>query len=567
VKSLAPVGSRIPLQLGLLALLAVSPGRAEAFPGILNAWQERYGAVSPSGDTAGCQLCHANANGGSPWNAYGWALTEARDDLACDLDGSGAVSNPEAFFCVEMLNSDLDGSGYSDITEIGLGTQPGWTQGAFNTLYDFAGTIPNQLPPSNIGPLDPDGTEPPPPPPPPPPGEEGGDIPPDQITKKWILVKPGQSIQKAIDLAQPGMAVYVEPGVYRELADKTNGVNITKIGIRLIGRKGKKGERVVLENAGNQRNGIVIVPEDRTDCMSCHTDLAPPFPLQPWVETGLSMRDPMMHDVEVRGITIRDFRNNGLFAENLYGYKIIDVESIDNPNYGIFPTLSKNGLIRDSYVTGADDSGIWVETSENVKVVHNVVENNVNGFELSNSENVQFVHNVARNNSVGFAILLLPDIFDDRPGSSRIEVRDNDILDNNKPNTATPGSVLSYVPPGIGILHVGVDDSKLVSNRIEGNDFGGIAIVDYCLVVSGTPFNCGPNGDPSVTPEFVADQSADDNRIVHNMLADNGTNPSGPFAGYAGDLSLLTFGDHGNCFENNTFSTFFSLIHFLPACP
>jgi parallel beta-helix repeat protein len=564
VKSLASVSLRSSFGLVLAAaVFAVAPP-AGAFPGTLNAWQARYGAISPSGDNARCQLCHASANGGSPWNAYGWNLSEAFDDLACDLDASGAVSNAEAFFCVELMNSDGDGTGWNDVSEIGLGTQPGWTNGAFNTLYTRAGTIPNQLPPSNIGPLDPDGTEPPPPPPPPP-GDTGSDIPPDQITRKWILVKPGQSIQKAVDLAKPGMTVYVEPGVYRELGDRTNGVNITNPHIRLVGLK-KRGQRVVLENAGNQRNGIVIVPADRTDCMGCHTDLAPPFPVQPWATPGLMMRDPMMKGVEIRSITIRNFRNNGLFTENLDGFKIIDVESIDNPNYGIFPTLSKNGVIMRSRATGSDDSGIWVETSENVRVVNNVVENNVNGFELSNSDDVLFANNLVRNNSVGFAILLLPDIFDDRAGAKRITVRDNVIVDNNKPNTATPGSILSFVPRGIGILHVGVDDSLIANNHIENNGFGGIGVVDYCLVVAGTPFNCS-GGDPNVTPEFIADQEATNNRIVDNVLVNNGNDPGpGPFAGYAADITLLTFGDHGNCFTGNVFDTFFSVFGMLPEC-
>ena len=39
---------------------------------------------------------------------------------------------------------------------------------------------------------------------------------------------------------------------------------------------------------------------------------------------GLKMRDPMMHGIEIRGITIRGFRNNGLFTENVDGFRIID---------------------------------------------------------------------------------------------------------------------------------------------------------------------------------------------------------------------------------------------------
>jgi hypothetical protein len=47
----------------------------------------------------------------------------------------------------------------------------------------------------------------------------------------------------------------------------------------------------------------------------------------------------------------------------------------------------------------------------------------------------------------------------------------------------------------------------------------------------------------------------------------NATNPPGPpFGSFAADLSLLTFGDNGNCYEDNTFVTFFSTLGVLPPC-
>jgi parallel beta-helix repeat protein len=548
------------------ALLVVAAGQAGAFPGSLNDWQDRYGAASASGDNAGCQLCHVNANGGDPWNGYGWDIRDALVKPDCDLNSNGDVSNSEAYFCVELDNSDGDGSGVDNATEIGLSTQPGWTDGPFNVSYFKSGlTSANNLPPTDIGKLDPDGTEPPPEPPPPPPDDDA-DVPPGQLIRDTIVVRPGDSIQAAIDRAKPGTRIYILAGVYRELSDPTNGLNITKNGIRLIGQKAT-GKRVVLENAGNQRNGIVVVPEDRVDCMGCHTDLSPPFPVKPGVEPGLKMREPMMQDFEIRNITIRGFDNNGLFTENVDGFKIIDVESVDNLNYGIFPTLSKNGLITHSRSTGsATDSGIWVETSENVVVSYNYVADNVNGFEVSNSDDITLVHNEATNNTLGFSILLLPDIFDDRAGAKRIDVRDNYTHDNNRLNTARPGSILSFVPRGIGILYLGVDESLIMNNRIEDNDFVGIAIADYCLTVLGTPFDCA--SDPSITFEFLADQAARENRVVENILIDNGTNPDpdNPFAFAASDLSLLTL-NATNCYEDNVFTTFFSIIGVLPACP
>ena len=556
------------LRAALLCVAAITAlfatGVAVAFPQTQSAWADRYADTPDAGDNAGCQLCHVNKNGGSPWNGYGWDIRDALADPGCDLNSNGVVSNEEAFFCVELDNSDGDGSGIDNIMEIGVGTQPGWTDGPFNTYYSRSGTDEGNNPPDDIGPLDPDGTEPPPPEPPMPPDEDS-DLPPGQLKRHTIVVRPGDSIQAAIDRAKPGTRIYILAGTYSELQNPTNGLNITKSGISLIGQQTKK-KRVVFENAGNQRNGIVVVPEDRADCMACHTDLAPPFPIKEGVPPGLKMREPMMHGFEIRNITIRGFRNNGLFTENVDGFKIINVESVDNRNYGIFPTLSKNGLISHSKAVGSDlDSGIWVETSENVVVRNTVVSGNVNGFEVSNSDDILLAHNEAHDNTVGMAILLLPDIFDDRPGAKRIDVRNNWIHDNNKPNTARPGSILSFVPSGTGVLYLGVDESVIANNLIEDNNFTGVAIADYCITVMGTPFDCG--ADPTITPEFLAVQEATDNTVVENILINNGTDPGGhPFGFAAADLTLLS-ASPSNCYADNLFATAFSILGVLPMCP
>jgi parallel beta-helix repeat protein len=560
-----------------------------AFQSLLLDWQARYGATSPSGDNARCQLCHVDANGGDPWNGYGWDIDGALNDLVnCDLNMSGNVTNEEAFFCVELLNSDADGSGVDNIMEIGVGTQPGWTEGPFNTYYFRSGlTLENQLPPEeDIGPLDPNGTEPPPPPPPPPPGDDEDDFPPGQLKRNTIVVRPGDSIQAALDRAEEGTRIFVLAGVYHEIGNPTNGLNITKNGIRLIGQK-TPNKRVIIENAGNQRNGIVVVPPAEKDCMSCHSSMAPPFPLLPGVEPGPPNPEPLLYDIEIRSITIRGFGNNGLFTQRVDGYKIIDVESINNRNYGIFPTLSRNGLVTHSYATGSDlDSGIWVQSSENTLVTHNLAENNVVGFEISNSDDVLVAHNVTRQNTLGMGILLLPGgEFDERQGANRIDLRDNLIVDNNRENTARPGSALSNVPPGIGVLYQGVDNSLIANNHIENNTFSGIAIVDYCLSVAGTAQQCCESPEQedcdqnTLKPGFLPDQTAENNRVESNELINNGTDPvDHPFAFSAADLTLITFpDDHGNCYEDNSPSaTFFSFWEFFfgnpppwspPSCP
>jgi hypothetical protein len=160
------------------------------------------------------------------------------------------------------------------------------------------------------------------------------------------------------------------------------------------------------------------------------------------------MREPMIRNFSISGFTIRGFANNGLFTENVDGFSINQVESIDNANYGIFPTLSKNGVIRRSRVTGSGDSGIWVETSQNVLVTNSLVEGNLLGLGVSNSDDIVLANNESRRNSIGLGIFVLPGLFDDRPGAKRITVRNNHLHDNNRENTAPPdslsGALLSF---------------------------------------------------------------------------------------------------------------------------
>ncbi|WP_437761373.1 right-handed parallel beta-helix repeat-containing protein [Sorangium sp. So ce281] len=396
----------------------------------------------------------------------------------------------------------------------------------------------------------------------PPPAEERS-LSPGRHGRRTLVVRPGQSIQEAIDRATDGARILVLAGVYRETASAINGLVINKSGISLIGQNTPT-KRVVLENAGGQRNGIVVVPSERNDCMACHESMAPPFELKPGIHGAATGGEPVLYDVEIRGITIRNFVNNGLFTERVDGFRIVDVHSDNNKSYGIFPTQSRNGLIALSKATGANDSGIWVETSEDVRVTHNLVEDNTNGFEVSNSDDVDLSYNVARNNAVGFSVVLLPGIFDVRAGARRIDVRDNDVVDNNRPNTARPGSILAAIPPGIGILYAGVDESEISGNHVVGNKLSGIAIADYCAAASGTP-NLDCQTDPSITDPYLLDQDARDNYVAGNLVMGNGLDPGSPdenpFFFAASDLTLLTVPDtHDNCFEDNTFGSFFSLI-------
>ena len=62
----------------------------------------------------------------------------------------------------------------------------------------------------------------------------------DLSFKSSILVQNQGSVQEAIDLAEPGDAIYIEPGTYDET------VTVTKSDIQLIGLSGENGEKVTI---------------------------------------------------------------------------------------------------------------------------------------------------------------------------------------------------------------------------------------------------------------------------------------------------------------------------------
>ncbi len=130
----------------------LTPESSFAFPSFLTDWQTRYpGSLSDDNvGGSGCALCHGSdtvAAGSATWNGYGWALRQ-------ETQGGTAIA--DAFALVEALNSDGDPDSVSDLDEINANTQPGWTEGANNTIFMADGSsASNQSAPGGIGALDP----------------------------------------------------------------------------------------------------------------------------------------------------------------------------------------------------------------------------------------------------------------------------------------------------------------------------------------------------------------------------------------------------------------------------
>ncbi len=360
-----------------------------------------------------------------------------------------------------------------------------------------------------------------------------------------ITVKPGQSIQAAVDAAAPGETITVEPGDYTETqpgaaavcATAAAAVCITKP-LTLIANSTPGAKVRILPSAG-QNHGILVEPANSGD--------------------------PDIDGVEITGFTVEGFSNMGIWLRHVNNFTIQNNESINNLENGIFPTLSANGLVQKNLSYGSQDAALWVEGSENVRVLNNEMHNSPTGLEVTISKEITIQQNDIHDNTIGVGLYYpatagLPQNEWPSFDFGSLHVIDNHVHDNNEPNTASGGSETSQLPYGGGILLLGVNHIDVQMNQIGNNDFFGIAMIDYCVATAGTSFNCTTNPPP------VQPTSADDNKVISNVLTSNGTAaPPGPFQAVAADLIALN--GMNNCASGNTPATATTVeVPELPPC-
>jgi len=343
---------------------------------------------------------------------------------------------------------------------------------------------------------------------------------PTAATAASFTVNPGESIQAAVDGASAGDTIKVMPGDYTETHGGSAAVRVTKP-LKLIAKSKLPVTKVrILPGVGNT-HGILVEPANPGD--------------------------PDVDGIKIKGFTVEGFQNNGIWLRHVNNFKIEGNESIGNLENGIWPTLSANGQVKKNVSYGSEDSALWVEASENVRVIGNNLSASPTGLEITVSKNILAKKNDVHDNTVGIG-LYHPNAAGLPPlgGDGFWQIVSNHVHDNNAPNTAPGGSMSAGLPPGAGILLLGVDNVTIAGNQIENNGFLGLGVVDWCIgaALAGPEFSCDAN-------PAIVEPAPDNNQFLKNEFVSNGLTPPSGFEAFAADIALLGLGT-GNCFSANT---------------
>jgi nitrous oxidase accessory protein NosD len=271
------------------------------------------------------------------------------------------------------------------------------------------------------------------------------------------VVGPGESIQKAINAADPGDTIVVR-GVHRE------DVIITKNGIKL------RGEDAVIEapaRAGSPCSKFIGL-----EAICVLGDFNP--------ENG-EITGPRVRDVSISGFTIRGFKDKDALAViDVYAARNFTVAGnriTGNVANGIVTGRLVDSTIANNHVIGGPDTaehGILVDNfSSNTKIVNNVVRSYASGIEADKTTDTAIEGNDSIGNGFG--------VFDIE--STGTKIVSNDIPDSTSIGTiivdSTGTKILSNDIRRSGERGISIfgparanTDAKVVGNRISGSAFG-----------------------------------------------------------------------------------------------
>lgn len=288
------------------------------------------------------------------------------------------------------------------------------------------------------------------------------------------VVRPGESIQAALDAARPGDTIQVKAGTYREF------LVIDKDRIRLIG------------------HNVVLRPAEDPASNACSFPGSSPL-------AGVCI---FANRVTLRGFSLRGFPTWGAYVTG-HGTRI-EHNELAGSFVGLVVQGSSSTTVRHNRAHDNESAGIlFVESDDaSATVAHNELYRNGVGLAILESS-----HGVVRSNNVSGncagIVLINGEDSESRPVSDwRFAV--NAVHANNR---RCPGDPDAGSPPfsGLGIAVIGADHVVLRRNTVQHNVPAGPSAVSGGVVVASSADTGG--SDPhhvTVTRNLVTDNAPDD---------------------------------------------------------
>jgi nitrous oxidase accessory protein NosD len=304
------------------------------------------------------------------------------------------------------------------------------------------------------------------------------------------VVLPGESIQAAVEAAQPGDTIVVIGGIHHET------VVIEKDGISL------RAVKAVLEPPTEPKEGPC---EGAGLCVLGDVDFQN-GDVSEYVE-----------EVSISGFTVRNFSAYGIVAIGARDSSFVKNRTFNAGEYGITSFFSTGTKVISNVTSGAEDAAIYVGDSPraNTKIINNNTHDSSSGILVRNALHGRITANKAHNNCVGIIFLA------DAPGPAGMFEVDGNTVQNN--TRACPATAEAPRRSGVGIGLLGARDVKIRGNKILKNvPSGPPALSGGVVVVRGVegtvPKNNSVEGNEILgkRPDIFWDKSGSGNRLKPN---------------------------------------------------
>jgi hypothetical protein len=277
-----------------------------------------------------------------------------------------------------------------------------------------------------------------------------------------IQVRPGQSIQAAIDGAPAGGVIHVARGTYPGSLEVSRPVHLS-------------GDHAVIVPSATDTfclaewafAGVVGI------CVHGEIDLSSGAVLAP------------VSNVSIEGLTVKNFGGPGIVAIGVDSFRAEGLVTAHNGEMGMFINTVSNASVLDSRSSGNSGDGIFVENSS---------ANLGSGIFFMNSLGGRLLGNDLHGNCAGIVVASVA-IYGpgSAPPSGDVSIQRNEVTANNRVCPEVPYQAPAY--GGIGIALIGAWNTTVARNEVRNNRSqadsavpgGGIVILDVAMFGASAP--------------------------------------------------------------------------------